>query len=822
MPEVSSVNSPALGEDAMSKDLRQLLVLGLLLVLVENLSAAEPELKDAFGDLLPPGALVRFGAARFRHHASVLAFAPDGKTLASLGARGDIRLYAFPSGRELARFEETGSIPTACLFHPDGKRVLVGDQSGKITVRDLTGRLPLFALTMSGAQISSLVLSTDGKSVYAAYTGGVVLQWDLTSGKEMRRITGPRKGVVRTIIAPDGQHFLDRLSGGKELALCDTATGTEIYRFDAVIAAQLVFTPDSKTVVVAKTAAPLTAWDVETGEQLWTFDRVTHSAPCVSPDGQFVAASDTSAILIRSTTTGELLRPLDLGGPTGARLAFAPDSKTLVVGRQSGWIQCWDIATGKPLAEVVGHVGTTGRAVFSPDGKQLLTTDDYLEYSACLWDATTGKLSAKWVSPGRTSLLPGPDGRSVFITIPKGVARVMVGVDAPPRVVLTGQERFANLLAVSPDGKRLVVQHGEGLRCSLKVWDLDTGKELTQLPGKGSWLTLASFSADGRALAVSGDGEALQVWDTATWKAWPAPNSSSTTRAVVPVFSADGKNVVVFSVEAGLWEVATGRPRWSRRDRLFARLVFSPDGSVLFTNGDKGVVRVLEAATGKELGQLGESAGHPVAVTPDGARLLTLSEGGATIWDVRAWTRRPRPVVELAADDLPGLWKDLGDADAAKAYKAVCTLTGSPRQSVALLKERMAGKIDPQHIVRLIRELDDDDFETREVAQKLLERLEEHAVLALRHTLESTKSPEVRHRTRELLGRHKEIDFWQIEVREVRAVEILEHVATAEARTVLGQLAKGESALRVTREAQAALARFALMKRDVTADDREK
>lgn len=79
---------------------------GYLFVLLAWLHCSEASTAprtDRLGDPLPPDALARLGTLRLRHDASVtaLAFAPDGKTLASSDYFGIVRIWEMPGGREL-------------------------------------------------------------------------------------------------------------------------------------------------------------------------------------------------------------------------------------------------------------------------------------------------------------------------------------------------------------------------------------------------------------------------------------------------------------------------------------------------------------------------------------------------------------------------------------------------------------------------------------------------------------------------------------------------------------------------------------------------
>jgi hypothetical protein len=117
--------------------------------------------------------------------------------------------------------------------------------------------------------------------------------------------------------------------------------------------------------------------------------------------------------------------------------------------------------------------------------------------------------------------------------------------------------------------------------------------------------------------------------------------------------------------------------------------------------------------------------------------------------------------------------------------------------------------VDPARLRRLIAELDDDDFAARESATKELGRLDVLAESALRAALEGDVPQERRRRVEKLLEQLRG-PITTTEIRQaVRAVAVLEHIGTPEARQLLRKLTEGAPDARLTREAKAALERLA-------------
>jgi HEAT repeat protein len=115
---------------------------------------------------------------------------------------------------------------------------------------------------------------------------------------------------------------------------------------------------------------------------------------------------------------------------------------------------------------------------------------------------------------------------------------------------------------------------------------------------------------------------------------------------------------------------------------------------------------------------------------------------------------------------------------------------------------------DPARVKALIADLDSKDFATRERATTDLKEHGPMVAAALREVVAKSSSAEARRRATSILGELANGIAPPRQLRALRAVEVLEWVATKEARARLTELAKGAPAARLTREAAAACKRL--------------
>jgi WD40 repeat protein len=297
--------------------------------------------------------------------ASDFAFAPDGKTLASGGATGDVKLWNVASG-ELKRTFPAHPMLRAIAYTPDGKTIVTSasDDGTSNEVKLWNAETATLVRTIKHATtVNQIAFTPDGKRMATAQAGGNLLLWDTATWKVVQTTKVDDETLYAVAVSPDGKNVatgggLVIMRGAHKshtLRLFDAASGKETVPLDcsrSVLA--VAFSPDGKTLAAGSLDATLQLWNTATGTLAATLKWPTKetapvSAVAFSPDGQELAAAAGRRIHVWHVPTGMYVAPLGEHEATVGRMAFSPDGEVLAASDNfgGGTVKLWSTPSGK-------------------------------------------------------------------------------------------------------------------------------------------------------------------------------------------------------------------------------------------------------------------------------------------------------------------------------------------------------------------------------------------------------------------------------------------------------------------------------------------
>lgn len=753
-------------------------------------------------------------------YAGVLS--PDGKILAVVQSDGGdwspmIRRLDLATGKALSEWKYRPEPPpgargglgvnfsVASWLSADGKNLATvesdfANQKQTLRLHDVATGKELRRWQVPAPHVRDVVFTSNGKFLITGSGNSTLRVWEIATAKEVRRWKpDPRDNVeygsLDVTLMPDGESVLSQGPGG--LIRWDWRTGKKIHSYPDT-RGPIAFLNGGKAMAVQGSVSVYSLWvlDTTTGKDLCPLGRPGHRV-AFSPDGRLVAWAEGGSLVLADAATGkEVRRWLAHQGGAGP-LTFAPDGRTLASAGGDKHIRLWDVNTAKEIRSMP-HAGVSW-LVISADGKRLASVVGW-HAEACVWDPATGKQLGKWQGDLLTTLDPG--------------ARVVAVADRKAKVLRLADLATGKALHALPGYQERI-----GHRYQTKSGGSGSHGDFPPLFSPHGRLLLAGAEVPDDADTIVGgfkDG-AVYFWDVASGKRL-APILDGK-KFVFPniAFSPDSRLLAITRSDCMmcLMDAATGdvvRTLGAAEGPMTAPPVFTPDGRLLVT-AVHGLIQVWEVATGGEIarrqGHRGDIDG--LVVSGDGRCVATVARDHTIlVWDLTRLVPGERPRAPLTAAELDAAWGELASPNAANGRHAIELLTAVPAQALALVQKRLppAPVPDGKQVARWLNDLGSDNFKQRERAAEELGRLGEVVGPALRKALAANPPLEARRRLEDLQKKLNPAILPPGTLQVVRAVQVLEALASHEAQGVLQELSRGAPGVRVTDEAAATLRRL--------------
>jgi WD40 repeat protein/formylglycine-generating enzyme required for sulfatase activity len=483
----------------------------------------------------------------------------------------------------------------------------------------------------SWGKVRGLAWSSDGRLLASSSDDDTICIWESESRQLRSVIRGKLTSLGALAFASDSRRLF--AAGSDGVHLFELATGEEIL---CLVHPHIVYSiapsSDGSTVLTGCHDNAMRLWDVEQNKEVHRFKghmaQVSHVA--FSPDGtRALSASPDLTVRLWDVRNGEELHRLE--GQFGV---FADHGRQVLTSADKTPWRAWDAATGAKLRQYAFHYGRP-----MPDGKRIFLRNDT---HGILWDLGTDKETKRFaVDAAQTiSIAHSPDSRQVALGGTDGTVRlwdVETGKELQP---LTGHVGPLHGVAFLPgcDG---LVSRGLG---DVRVWNL---------PGRDDWKIVEDIAPNATGCSpLSGDGDRMLLsLKDGIIGLFELDKQKKTTKRIAgypgnawldgAIFSPDGKFAFTSSVamELALWNLETGklhRQLAGPQSRAHA-LAFSRDGRHALSGAEDGSIRLWEVATGRQLHVLQKQtqAIRSIDFTPDGRRFLVVDAGtGGLCWDL--------------------------------------------------------------------------------------------------------------------------------------------------------------------------------------------
>ncbi len=294
---------------------------------------------------------------------------------------------------------------------------------------------------------------------------------------------------------------------------------------------------------------------------------------------------------------------------------------------------------------------TTGCVAIAPNGNELIAG---CEGILCRWETGDGK-SLRPLFQGKSFISAVsyfPDGKRIAVFTEDGIHLIDTATGEKLRLLPIKGSRYPLALVISADGSLIVAKD---VHSDILIWDAGTGKLLQTIGGpSGTWPLLA-LSPDGKYVAFGGKGKSLETGQPVA----VAEVSSGKVVANLEGHHPSGVNAVVYSPDGSrlysagkdntvrIWDVEK-RKETKVIDTPCDRLALSPKGDILATSIYGGPISLWDTDSGKLLREMADSGGsgwRALAFSADGKHLAAAGHDASVGWWEVATGKEALPLI---------------------------------------------------------------------------------------------------------------------------------------------------------------------------------
>jgi WD40 repeat protein len=550
------------------------------------------------------------------------SFDNSGKKVLTI-SEGMVTIWNIDKPNTPISVKDAESLISAATFNPQGNRVAIGLNNGKIRIVDPEGvgnsidlighytakdekhksRFDTLSNSIGEEQdymglfspqgITDLKFSSDGLQLVSTSYDGTARLWSITKPMTPKIFIGHGKSWVWGA----------------------------------------AFSPDNKKVLT---------WADESTAYLWPTNNIDNPIPlrghygniqcaAYSNNGLWIATGSSDATAKLWNISNGYSITLKGHSSTIKAITFSADDKLVATGSLDGTVRVWRTEHNEPIF-LHGNKGFLKAAIFSPDGTKLLTIGDSIGriWQVGVWNNKPTLLIGHTGSITDASF--SPDGEKIVTASTDSTVRVWKVRDNSQSIVLRGHQEIVYTAKFDSDGSRIATTSRDG---TARIWQRDGKGEPMILQGDRNEFTAAEFSQDGKTILTASYHGTADLWNLES-KGKPLSLNVPPGFSGLAKFSPDKKKLLLQG-DTSIWILPSngqGQPKVIYTKNTM-EAVFSPDSRTLLTVHVNGTARLWDLnSNNKPKIFIANEVTSKGCFSPDGNYIAIVGSLTAFVWPI--------------------------------------------------------------------------------------------------------------------------------------------------------------------------------------------